>query len=216
MAKKRQSKQSVRQSTKRREEEQRQRRRSQLMWAGIVAILLIVLAAVVIVVVRSEPDEPAALTEVDAALEESTSGAQIEPPEESTPVEIDEPVESILPDELDDPGPLAEIAPAERFAFYEQAPEMVIDPEKEYEALIRTENGDMRLRLFADEAPLTVNNFVYLARQGFYDGTVFHRVIQDFMAQDLLQRLKQADDATRHGMTSPVTDYSFSFGRVTV
>ena len=117
MAKKRQSKQSVRQSAKRREDEQRQRRRSQLMWAGIVAILLMVLAVVVIVIVRSEPDEPAATAEADAVLEESTSGDQIEPPGESTPVELNEPEESNLLDELDDPGPLAEIAPAERLSL---------------------------------------------------------------------------------------------------
>lgn len=87
------------------------------------------------------------------------------------------------PGVLEEAGPLAELAPAERNAYYDRPPEMVIDPEKEYEVLIRTERGDMRLRLFVGEAPLTVNNFVYLARQGFYDGTIFHRVIEDFMAQ---------------------------------
>jgi cyclophilin family peptidyl-prolyl cis-trans isomerase len=60
----------------------------------------------------------------------------------------------------------------------------VIDPNGTYEALVVvTERGDIRLRLFADAAPLTVNNFVFLAEQGFYDGTTFHRVLEDFMAQ---------------------------------
>ena len=63
------------------------------------------------------------------------------------------------------------------------APEMVIDPAKTYTATIATDKGDMVLELFTDKTPKTVNNFVFLAREGFYDGTVFHRVIADFMVQ---------------------------------
>jgi len=60
---------------------------------------------------------------------------------------------------------------------------MVIDPEKTYTATISTEQGDITLQLFADKVPRTVNNFVFLSQQGFYDGTIFHRVISDFMTQ---------------------------------
>ncbi|MBN1303227.1 MAG: peptidylprolyl isomerase [Anaerolineales bacterium] len=60
---------------------------------------------------------------------------------------------------------------------------MLIDPEKKYKAIIQTEKGSVVLELFSDKVPTTVNNFVFLARQGFYDGTLFHRVISDFMAQ---------------------------------
>jgi cyclophilin family peptidyl-prolyl cis-trans isomerase len=62
-------------------------------------------------------------------------------------------------------------------------PGMEIDPKKKYTATISTDKGDMVIELFADKAPKTVNNFVFLARQGFYDGIIFHRVIADFMAQ---------------------------------
>lgn len=62
-------------------------------------------------------------------------------------------------------------------------PAMEIDPKKTYTALIHTDKGDIKIHLFADKTPRTVNNFVFLARQGFYDGTIFHRVIHDFMAQ---------------------------------
>ncbi|GAB4493910.1 MAG: peptidylprolyl isomerase [Anaerolineales bacterium] len=62
-------------------------------------------------------------------------------------------------------------------------PAMQINPKKKYTATISTDKGDMVLELFADKAPVTVNNFVFLAREGFYDGTIFHRVIADFMAQ---------------------------------
>ena len=62
-------------------------------------------------------------------------------------------------------------------------PKMEIDPQKSYLALLHTEKGDIKIRLHADKVPLTVNNFVFLSRQGFYDGTSFHRVIKNFMAQ---------------------------------
>ncbi|MBU0703727.1 MAG: peptidylprolyl isomerase [Chloroflexi bacterium] len=60
---------------------------------------------------------------------------------------------------------------------------MQIDPSEAYVATISTAKGDIVVELFADRAPNTVNNFVFLARQGFYDNTTFHRVIADFMAQ---------------------------------
>ncbi len=62
-------------------------------------------------------------------------------------------------------------------------PEMGIDPKKKYTATLHTDKGDISLSLFADKTPITVNNFVFLARQGFYDGTIFHRVIANFMVQ---------------------------------
>lgn len=62
-------------------------------------------------------------------------------------------------------------------------PEMVIDPKKSYTATLHTEKGDIVIQLFADKTPKTVNNFVFLARQGFYNNTIFHRVIKDFMVQ---------------------------------
>lgn len=60
---------------------------------------------------------------------------------------------------------------------------MQIDPKKTYVAQIQTNKGLIEINLFADKAPITVNNFVFLAREGFYDGIVFHRVISDFMIQ---------------------------------
>jgi len=66
---------------------------------------------------------------------------------------------------------------------WNKPPEMTIDPKKKYSATFSTDKGEIVVDLFADKAPHTVNNFVFLAREGFYDGTVFHRVIADFMAQ---------------------------------
>src|SRR4051794_12590361 len=60
---------------------------------------------------------------------------------------------------------------------------MQIDPNKQYSATITTSLGTMTADLFAKDAPVTVNNFVFLAGQGYYDGVTFHRVIPNFMAQ---------------------------------
>jgi len=66
---------------------------------------------------------------------------------------------------------------------YSSPPPMTIDTSKQYTATIETEKGKMVFELFAEDVPVTVNNFVFLAREGFYDGTTFHRVIPGFMAQ---------------------------------
>lgn len=66
---------------------------------------------------------------------------------------------------------------------YSAPPKMTIDVNKKYTATIQMEKGDIVLELFAKDAPKTVNNFVFLAREGFYNGVTFHRVIPGFMAQ---------------------------------
>ncbi len=78
---------------------------------------------------------------------------------------------------------------------WSQPPTLEIDPKKSYSAILNTDKGNITVKLFADKVPLTVNNFVFLARQGFYDGTVFHRVISDFMVQ--------GGDPTGTGMGGP-------------
>jgi cyclophilin family peptidyl-prolyl cis-trans isomerase len=76
-----------------------------------------------------------------------------------------------------------EISLAPKNKTYSKPPAMTIDSKKSYTAVVKTDKGDIRIKLFADKAPQTVNNFVFLAREGFYDGTTFHRVMHDFMAQ---------------------------------
>jgi len=66
---------------------------------------------------------------------------------------------------------------------WSQPPAMAIDPSKSYIATIKTNMGDVKVQLFAKESPNAVNNFVFLAKQGFYDGIKFHRVIKGFMIQ---------------------------------
>ncbi len=83
---------------------------------------------------------------------------------------------------------------------YSAPPKMIIDTSKQYIATIETEKGKMVLELFASDVPVTVNNFVFLAREGFYDGITFHRVVPGFMAQ--------GGDPTGTGRGNP--GYSFA------
>ena len=66
---------------------------------------------------------------------------------------------------------------------WSKPPEMQIDPKKKYKARMETDKGTMVIELFADKAPKTVNNFVFLAGEGYYEGVMFHRVISNFMVQ---------------------------------
>lgn len=75
-------------------------------------------------------------------------------------------------------------------------PAMQIDANKKYTATIETSQGTMKAELFASEAPKTVNNFVFLARQGYYEGSPFHRIMKDFMVQT-------GDPVNRNGTGGP-------------
>jgi len=76
-------------------------------------------------------------------------------------------------------GIVAAMAPKQ----YGGAPDQVIDASHKYEATIATDKGDIVISLDPAKAPRTVNNFVFLAREGFYDGLSFHRVVPDFVVQ---------------------------------
>lgn len=84
-----------------------------------------------------------------------------------------------------------------------QPPALEIDLKKSYSAVLNTDKGNITVKLFADKVPSTVNNFVFLARQGFYDNTIFHRVISDFMVQ--------GGDPTGTGMGGPGYKFSDEF-----
>ena len=78
---------------------------------------------------------------------------------------------------------------------WKTSPDMKIDPKKKYFATIETDKGTIELQLFPEHAPKTVNNFVFLVQEGFYDGVKFHRVISNFMIQ--------GGDPTGTGMGGP-------------
>lgn len=91
---------------------------------------------------------------------------------------------------------------------YDTVPAMSIDPDKQYSATFQMENGgEFIVQLFPDKAPVTVNNFVFLARQGYYDGTTFHRVLEGEMAQ--------GGDPTGTGMGGPGYQFEDEFSDLT-
>lgn len=92
---------------------------------------------------------------------------------------------------------------AEKKKRWSNPPEMIVDPKKVYKAIIHTENGDIKINLFVDKVPLTVNNFVFLSKEGFYNDTIFHRVIMNFMIQ--------GGDPTGTGMGGPGYDFRDEF-----
>ena len=78
---------------------------------------------------------------------------------------------------------------------YSSPPEMIIDPNQVYNVKLETTQGDIFLELYPEHAPKTVNNFVFLIKESFYDGVSFHRVIDNFMIQ--------GGDPTGTGMGGP-------------
>jgi cyclophilin family peptidyl-prolyl cis-trans isomerase len=92
--------------------------------------------------------------------------------------------------------PAASDPPQATTLQYSAYPPMTIDAGKEYFALVKMENGDeFTIQLFPDKAPKTVNSFVFLAREGYFNGVTFHRVLDGFMAQ--------GGDPTGTGMGGP-------------
>jgi cyclophilin family peptidyl-prolyl cis-trans isomerase len=103
--------------------------------------------------------------------------------------------ETPVPDETSVTGAAANIK------RYPSAPAFTIDPGRAYTATIKTSKGDIRVELLASQAPETVNNFVFLAQDKFYDGVTFHRVIPGFVAQ--------SGDPTGTGSDGPGYDLVF-------
>jgi peptidylprolyl isomerase/peptidyl-prolyl cis-trans isomerase B (cyclophilin B) len=100
-------------------------------------------------------------------------------------------------------GAASKLEPAARNDMYTAPPEMTIDETKYYYATFKTDHGDIKVQLFADRAPKTVNNFVFLSREGYYNNTVFHRVLDGFMAQ--------AGDPTGTGAGGPGYEFGDEF-----
>lgn len=98
-----------------------------------------------------------------------------------TPEQV--PTATPITDLASTPTALVSVDSGRSIKQYAEPPLMTINPNSNFTAAIRTNKGDITIELFAADAPMTVNNFVFLAREKFYDGVVFHRVMKDFMIQ---------------------------------
>jgi cyclophilin family peptidyl-prolyl cis-trans isomerase len=138
---------------------------------------------------EATPAPQAAAAQSEAPAE--TDAAEPDPATETTPEpdaapEAEAPADAAAEPAAEPPVPegyqvVAPLVDERRTSF--EAPEQVLDPALDYAAVIETTSGDLVIDLFQDETPVTVNNFVFLALQRYYDGIVFHRVLEDFMAQ---------------------------------
>lgn len=161
-------------------------RRNKLIMRWLVSVGVVGLAAVVVVVAFFGGDEPVAT----ASPTPSTSPA---PSANPTP-------------KLAFPTPCTTFsASLEGKKSFDNPPCKLIDEAKTYSATLQTSMGDITVELLAKDAPVTVNNFVFLARTGFYDDTIFHRVIPDFSGKAMIQG---GDAANRNG----TGDAGYKFG----
>ena len=115
-----------------------------------------------------------------------TPGAETDPtPQQTQPAATGEaPASTGTPQSTSEvPTPTIVSARQAARAQYSSPPAMILDPSANYAADFRTTLGNFRIELLSTQAPVTVNNFVFLAQQGFYDGLTFHRVIENFMIQ---------------------------------
>jgi cyclophilin family peptidyl-prolyl cis-trans isomerase len=150
------------------------------MWwwiGGAVAVVLLALVAYWFTLGpgKAAPPEPTAIPPEPTQAPSPTVAAEQE--EEEGATSTTPPIESTEEEETSMPPP------ADRANMYSQPPNMQIDAAKSYVATIATDKGDVVVDLDAGTAPQTVNNFVFLAREGYYDGLTFHRVEPDFVIQ---------------------------------
>lgn len=140
----------------------------------------------------AETPAPAATEPAQAAPTETAVPAAVEP---AAPAQAAAPTAEVARPEVVAEGAASALAPTDRNSMYTTMPTMTIDTGKFYYATLKTQRGDIKVQLFADQAPITVNNFVFLAREGYYNDTSFHRVLEGFMAQ--------AGDPTGSGSGGP-------------
>ena len=146
--------------------------KTQKWWwiAGIAGVVVLLVTALLLILNQGKNTASEEASVTTAASEE-------------TPVTTAASEEALVTTAASAANPNMPADPPSRNAMYRAVPEMTIDPTKKYIATIETEKGNIVAELYADKVPNTVNNFVFLAREGFYDNTTFHRVIEDFMAQ---------------------------------
>ncbi len=157
-------------------------------------ITLLLLMGLGLVACNPMAETPATI-QPEATTAAAASPAETPIPTEAAVEEVAAPAEQLARPETVAEGAASAMEPQARADMYTAPPTMTIDSGKFYYATFKTGRGDIKAQLFADSAPITVNNFVFLAREGYYNDTSFHRVLDGFMAQ--------AGDPTGTGMGGP-------------
>ena len=165
--------------------EQRENVRRRGVMIGALVVAFVGFAIVFSILTRDDDDGETATTDTTAVEDGDDQTDPDADPDETTPE--DSVPEDTTPDEPEpagDPLPCpATDGSEEQVQEFPAAPDMCIDTEKTYTATMVTDAGTIEIELADDAAPITVNNFVYLARYKYFDGLTFHRVIPDFVLQ---------------------------------
>jgi cyclophilin family peptidyl-prolyl cis-trans isomerase len=135
------------------------------IWLAVIAILAFIAAGCGDNDAEDAPDNTAESVETEEPLAEESESTATEAPE--MPADSEEEEESVQQPSMQ----------------WDQPPEMQLEEGADYQAVLNTSHGEVVINLLADDAPMTVNNFVFLAEQGFYQNVPFHRVISGFMIQ---------------------------------
>ncbi len=172
-------------------------RQQRMRWIAIGLVLAFAAVAFAFAATSGGGDEDPLLYSEEGEAPDPATGSGDDPAGGDAP----EDAPQAAGDACQDPS---EGAPESPRKSYDAPPEMVIDPAKSYVATIETTCGTIVVELAADRAPNTVNNFVFLARDGYYDGAPFHRVIEDFMIQG------GDPSGTGHGEQGTFPGYTFA------
>jgi cyclophilin family peptidyl-prolyl cis-trans isomerase len=148
-----------------RQSAQKRTRRNKAVVRLVIAAVLVAAVAGIVALFNDDGDDNAAANATSTTVPEATTATTGLP--ELVPTECND----------DEPPPVTDRP------THDAAPEMTIDPTRSYTATITTSCGDIVVELDAANAPVATNNFVFLAREGFYDGLTFHRVVPDFVVQ---------------------------------
>lgn len=159
-------------------------RRSLQMAVGMLLLVISLSLAACTTQGVTESSTDTAATPAEPATETpATAAAVAEATATPAAQEAAAPVAEVARPEIVAEGSASVLEPLARDGMYTAPPTMTIDTGKFYYATLKTQRGDIKAQLFADRAPITVNNFVFLAREGYYNDTIFHRVLEGFMAQ---------------------------------
>jgi len=158
---------------------------------SILFVLIILIGAGVLIFKKAAPTDEVSTTEID--FSNKASDVQPDAPREQPSTELEDQSENVVsdaklldvPSEADVPSEtgVSSKTMENKMKQYSTPPTMGLDTNKTYSATLNTSKGVIKIDLFADKTPITVNNFVFLANDGFYDDLKFHRVIKDFMIQ---------------------------------
>jgi len=140
-----------------------------------------IIAGTLLLAVGCGTPTPSQTTETFGFEDGATTQPAAEAPTVAEPVAETEATAAMLPTEASEPASGGQEKTGRK--SYSAAPAMAIDPSKQYRATIETTKGTIQAELYPGDAPLTVNNFVVLARDDFYDGIKFHRIVANFMVQ---------------------------------